>query len=581
MSGSCKQETVQDQQKLITGSVAAVKEQESELNTVLYCLCTDGDSRRRRALINITLKRMYFILFAISSTLTYVIDDLNPQDPIYASLSQLPLFNLKCGDDGLTADFDWKHVFKRFRNTAIRQKGFKLNGRTFSTPILREHLKSLGLSDTTIESLLSPNDKQDVTLMIKLLSSISQLSSAPDTADPLSHSTRESLRLLGKLYGHLLNAYFDTSLSLHQQLVELSAAAHLILALYHHDKGDFIPVQSYFDVQCMIKNVYFCVAKAQRDNPTGRFFIILLGTDGLEKVFGKVRTMVGNDTNTDVFQLANRIDGAVKCVNILELHPEWGGNARRLNVKPLKDKNVEITNQYDHLNPSAFTGDLQVSSVVLLGSWNEGRRLAEEELEQFGINPPFSMMEKDGGYDILCPLGQNKIVLVGGLDSGERDETDEERDDAAEATNAPLTDLVENDEPDMDDLATVAELEDSSRNKAQDAYITIDADNVSSKSVHKASILRIYSNPLTINESRDRLKCVRGYSRYNEVKNKVIEAASAADGEEDGLDVQDPAFTLVQCDRKIFLAVFQVLGIRYDGKEVASISSRLLNEPNV
>ncbi|KAF8198428.1 hypothetical protein BJ912DRAFT_1074363 [Pholiota molesta] len=566
MSGSCKQETVHDQEKLIRSSVKAIKEEASQLNSSLYCLCTDGDARRRQALINICMKH-----------------DLDSQDPIFSSLSQLPLFNLKCGDDGVTADFDWKHVLKRFRNTAIRQKGFKLNGRTFSTPILRKHLKSLGMSNVTIDSLLSPNDKQDVTLMTKLLHAVSQLASTPDTADPLSRTTREMLRLLGRLYGHLLNAYLDISLSLHQQLSELSAAAHLVLALYHLDKGDFVPVQTYFDVMSMIKNVYFCVAKAQRDNPTGRFFIILLGTDGLEKIFGKVRTMVGNDTNADVFQLANRIDGAVKCVNILEVHPEWGGDARRLNVKPLKDKDVEITSAYDHLNPSAFTGDLRVSSVVLLGSWTEGRRVAEQELRHAGIDPPFAMMEEDGGYDILCPLGENKIVLVGGLETGERHETEEECEgpmDAAVNVPTPLNDLLIDPQPDMDDLTSAADIIDSGSTNVPQAYVPIDFANPSSKPVHKSSILRIFSDPLTINESRDRLKRVRGYSRYNEAKNKVIASASASTPE-DTLDVQDPAFTLVHCDHNIFLAAFQVLSIRHDGQDLPSIPSRLLHEPNV
>ncbi|KAF9473694.1 hypothetical protein BDN70DRAFT_816863 [Pholiota conissans] len=231
MSGSCKRETVEDQEKLIATSIMAVKNQQNQLKTVLYCLCSDGDSRRRRAFINLTMTR-----------------DLQPEDGIYSNLSQLPLFNLKCGDDALMADFDWKHVLKRFRNTAIRQKGFSLNGHAFSTSILRQHLKSLEMTDLTIDALLSPNDKQDVVLMLKLLRAISQLSEAPATASPLARSTRNMLRLLGQLYGHLLNAYLDISLSLHQQLVELGTAAHLILALYRKDKGNFIPVQSYFDV---------------------------------------------------------------------------------------------------------------------------------------------------------------------------------------------------------------------------------------------------------------------------------------------------------------------------------------------
>jgi hypothetical protein len=58
MSGSCKQESVADQEKLIRTSLTAVKEQESDINTVLYCLCSDGDAHRRRALINITMKGM-------------------------------------------------------------------------------------------------------------------------------------------------------------------------------------------------------------------------------------------------------------------------------------------------------------------------------------------------------------------------------------------------------------------------------------------------------------------------------------------------------------------------------------------
>ena len=177
------------------------------------------------------------------------------------------------------------------------------------------------------DTLLAPNDKQDVVLMIKLLNSILRLPAASATDPPLTKSTCRVLILLGRVYHHLLIAYMDIQLSLHDQLVHLSTAAHLILSMYHTDKGEFIPVQTFFDVMSMIKNVYFCVAKTQIDNPTGSFWIILLGTDGLEKIFGKVRIMVGNDTNADQLQLTNHIDGAVQCVKILEIHPEWGGQS--------------------------------------------------------------------------------------------------------------------------------------------------------------------------------------------------------------------------------------------------------------
>jgi hypothetical protein len=132
----------------------------------------------------------------------------------------------------------------------------------------------------------------------------------------------------------------------------------------------------------MIKNVFFSVAKTQVDNPEGLFWLILLGTDGLEKVFGKVRTMVGNDTHADQLQLTNQIDGAVQCVNILENHPEWGGQSRRLNLKPLPGDVTEISATYDHINPKSWKGDVHVSNVVLSACWSSGRHSAELVLQE-------------------------------------------------------------------------------------------------------------------------------------------------------------------------------------------------------
>ena len=146
--------------------------------------------------------------------------------------------------------------------------------------VMKPHLISAGMSSLMADTLLAPNDKQDV-LMLRLLYAIAFLPSATLSSPPLVQSSRHSLRLLGRFYWHLLNAYLDVSLSLHQQLVHLSAAAHLMLALYNLDKGGFVPVQTYFNMMCMIKNAYFCVAKVECDNPEGFFYLILLGTDGL------------------------------------------------------------------------------------------------------------------------------------------------------------------------------------------------------------------------------------------------------------------------------------------------------------
>ena len=115
-----------------------------------------------------------------------------------------------------------------------------------------------GLKDERgVNALLSPKDKQDVKLMYDLLSSIATLPPALDTDSPSKQQSRKILRPLSNLYSHLLEVYTNINLSLHQQLVHLSAAAHLILAFHAKEKGGSMPLQLFFDLMTMIKNVYF------------------------------------------------------------------------------------------------------------------------------------------------------------------------------------------------------------------------------------------------------------------------------------------------------------------------------------
>jgi hypothetical protein len=89
-----------------------------------------------------------------------------------------------------------------------------------------------------------------------------------------------------------------------------------------------MPTQLYVDIMMMIKNVYFCVAKTKADDPAGSFWIILLGTDRLEILFGILRTMVGNDANLDLLQLGLRLTGTTltgttEVSTILAKYPHW------------------------------------------------------------------------------------------------------------------------------------------------------------------------------------------------------------------------------------------------------------------
>jgi len=82
----------------------------------------------------------------------------------------------------------------------------------------------------------------------------------------------------------------------------------------------------------VVHMVMFCVAKTKFDDPEGEFWLILLGTDRLETSFGNYRTMIGNDANTDCYQLSTRITGAMECSAILASHPSWDRGPRRLGL---------------------------------------------------------------------------------------------------------------------------------------------------------------------------------------------------------------------------------------------------------
>ncbi|KAF8179394.1 hypothetical protein K438DRAFT_1436130, partial [Mycena galopus ATCC 62051] len=135
-----------------------------------------------------------------------------------------------------------------------------------------------------------------------------------------------------------------------------------------------MPTQLYIDLMLMIKNVFFCVAKTQADCPEGKFWLILLGTDRLEVLFGILWTMVGSDSNVDLLQLALRVTGTTEVATILALFPQWDSAPRRLKLPVLSENDIEIEQKQDHITPSSFTGDLAVKNVNLQTTWIMGRK---------------------------------------------------------------------------------------------------------------------------------------------------------------------------------------------------------------
>jgi hypothetical protein len=168
ISGSCKRETGIQHAALVNTAFTA--SQKSKLRTI--SIASDGESRHGEALIRLTFRHQ------LAST-----------SPIYDMLHVLPLMNLEVGDDDITADKDYKHIFKRLRNLLLRDKGLYVHGVHIRPAVVRSHFASNNLTSTWIDYLLNPNDQQDVKLAYDMLQEIRSLPNPHADAQPGFHQT--------------------------------------------------------------------------------------------------------------------------------------------------------------------------------------------------------------------------------------------------------------------------------------------------------------------------------------------------------------------------------------------------------
>ena len=270
--------------------------------------------------------------------------------------------------------------------------------------VIKNHFKSAGLSADHIRSLFNPEDKQDVKAAFDMLKDIWNLPCTPTgNHTPGFLAAREALWTLGKLLFHMVFPYLCVDLSLSEQIEHLSATVHLALGLYHLAGKDFLPTNLYIDLMIMVKNVYFCIAKAKVDDLSGEFWIILLGTDRLEELFGILRTMVGSDANLDILQLISRLAGTTEVSNILAKYPHWDRSPRRLKLSALLRESKEIPDSADHIKPASWKGNVYVQDVSLQTSWNRGQYIVEQECET--LSSVLRKLNNTDGIEILAPFG--------------------------------------------------------------------------------------------------------------------------------------------------------------------------------
>ncbi|KAJ8517282.1 hypothetical protein ONZ45_g5524 [Pleurotus djamor] len=544
VSGSCKRETGMAQAQLINTCLI-----ESQKRYRVISIASDGESRRGEALVQLTFSKT-----------------LSPESPIYPLLAPLKFMNLEVGEDDIIADKDYKHVLKRGRNLVLRAKGFKIHGVQIYQGQVRAHLRANKVDSTRIEYLLKPDDKQDVKVAYQLLHAISILPPPAPTDDATSTNVRQALNTLGRLFFHLTMPYTCIDLSLKDQLVHLSAAAHILLALLREDNAGslLMPIQLYTDIMIMIKNAYFCVAKTQVDNPKGKFWLVLLGTDRLEVLFGILRTMVGNDANLDVLQLVLRLTGTTEVSTILAKHPEWDRSPRRLQLPALSRENLQVHQGVDHINPASWRGDVHVADVVLDSCWTLGRDLVKKSIPRLhAVLEGLATDPLAAKIDILRPFGQD---LVG---TRRLDETD---DTAEDFGIAPAPDNPSDVNLDFEE-AIAEELTSAPHDTTFD-----DGGIKVYKSRYLNALFREHTNPVP--GSFDRTKRVAGVARHV-VKSDDAQGEGIAEEEDDVvLQLDAPIISLIQCQGRLFVCVGEVNDLILNQKHHERLPLKYLKSPH-
>ena len=130
ISGTYKKETGVGHTQLIQMVLQAGKKHQ-QVNGITYCtvsIASNSESKCGDALIEITMCWL-----------------LPPTSPIYTQLKPLIFLNLLVGEDDITADKDFEHIFKQQCNLMLQNKGFFIEGFCITPLILHGQLQANGV----------------------------------------------------------------------------------------------------------------------------------------------------------------------------------------------------------------------------------------------------------------------------------------------------------------------------------------------------------------------------------------------------------------------------------------------------
>ncbi|KAG1852547.1 hypothetical protein F4604DRAFT_1933696 [Suillus subluteus] len=366
----------------------------------VWSFATDSDATRHAAGHRLFLKK-----------------PLSLDSPLYATLTDMPGLNTFTGDNEVTLDFDFKHIFKCICTLIRSPAGITLNnGRIINTMMLSRYLLWLPAYDeASVSKVLHPDNPQDVPRAIELMQAIIAFSKLNHTSIDDSFSTNidihadlMAIKLLSHLLESILFPFIDVDLSLTEQVQYLSCYSHLSFTMFHSHRHGFMPYQLYYDTHTMGKNIMFCIKKQQVLDPHEKFFIGDSGDDCLELHFGRTCMIRGHNSGCSYSQVLDCLGAAKDIDSVFKRHPELDPGHRRLKMGTWQE-NV------DHINREVWKGDIVSGRCDLPSAWQTGRDMALAILIPSQINPisfSFASLFSDPTIDMLRPFGMNKYLGI-------------------------------------------------------------------------------------------------------------------------------------------------------------------------
>ncbi|KAG2136157.1 hypothetical protein BD769DRAFT_1385292 [Suillus cothurnatus] len=184
--------------------------------------------------------------------------------------------------------------------------------------------------------------------------------------------------------------------------------------------------QLYYDLQTMVKNSAFCLAKQQALDPHAPFFlgdVGDVGDDPLKILFGYTH-MIGSHNSASSYAQALSCLGAVKDIDtVFRHHPELDPGHQCL----------KLTHQegINHINHEVWKGNIISGQCDLPLAWCNGHDAALSIITTSQLQPThysFRELFNVPGVDMLHPFGQNRYLGI---------TIDDDLEDISEVPNIP------------------------------------------------------------------------------------------------------------------------------------------------